>query len=181
MACGRVSALSASGIGVDVWHHAAIENRLSVAPAIVDAVEAHDRTLKIEANGTRDPRHHWQRLTEERRFVLIAGCRYERRDDVAVAIAKGDDLVTFDPLVPAEADVIAPLLRRCRRAIAVDHRGIKEIRVMKRRHRPGEDRIEAAIRLPPAKDTPDAGMVYLPATLFVLFDRQFLPLAPQVK
>src|SRR5450755_3104951 len=76
----------ASGIGVDVWHHTAIENCLPVTPAIVDAVEAHDRALKIETNGTRDPRHHWQRLTEERRFVLIAGRRYERRDDVAVAI-----------------------------------------------------------------------------------------------
>src|ERR1700676_5681521 len=50
--------LPASGIGVDVWHHAAIEDRLPVTPAIVNAVKAHDRASKIEADGTRDPRYH---------------------------------------------------------------------------------------------------------------------------
>ena len=35
---------------------------------------------------------------------------------------------------------------------------------MKRQHGPGEYRIETAVRLPSAKDTPDAGMVNLPAT-----------------
>ena len=52
---------------------------------------------------------------------------------------------------------------------------------MKRQHCSLEDRVETAIRLPPAKDAPDAGMVNLPATFFVLFDRKFFRLASQVK
>jgi len=102
--------LSASGIGIDVRHHAAVEYRLPVSPAVVNAIQAHDSSSEIEADGTRDPRHHWQRLTEEWRFVPIAGRGYEWRDDVAVPVAKGHDLVTFDLLVPAEADVVAALL-----------------------------------------------------------------------
>jgi hypothetical protein len=49
---------SASGIQVDVWHHAAVENRLPVTPAIVDAIKAHDRASEIQADGVSDPRHH---------------------------------------------------------------------------------------------------------------------------
>src|SRR5277367_6219667 len=49
--------LPVSGIRVDVRHHAAIENRLPVTRAIVNAIQAYDRALKIEVDGTRDPRH----------------------------------------------------------------------------------------------------------------------------
>src|ERR1700727_1367950 len=49
--------LPVSGIRVDARHHAAIENRLSVTRAIVNAIQAHDRAAKIEADGTGDPRH----------------------------------------------------------------------------------------------------------------------------
>src|ERR1700675_4762208 len=49
--------LPISGIRVDVRHHAAIENRLAVTRAIVNAIQAHDRAAKIEADGTRGPRH----------------------------------------------------------------------------------------------------------------------------
>src|ERR1700684_4038710 len=49
--------LPVSGIRVDVRHHAAIENRLPVTQAIVNAIQAHDRAAKIETDGTRDPRH----------------------------------------------------------------------------------------------------------------------------
>src|SRR5258706_16175665 len=70
---------SASGIRVDVWHHAAVENRLPVTPAIVDAIKAHDRASKIKADGISDPCHHRQRFTEEWRFVVIAGRGYEWR------------------------------------------------------------------------------------------------------
>jgi hypothetical protein len=52
---------------------------------------------------------------------------------------------------------------------------------MKRQPCSLEDRIETAIRLPLAKDAPDAGTVYLPATFPVLFDRQFFPLASEAK
>src|ERR1700681_1785553 len=47
------------GIGVDVWHHAAVENRLPVSRAIVNAIQAHDCSSQIEADGGGDPRHHW--------------------------------------------------------------------------------------------------------------------------
>ena len=49
---------SASGIRIDVWHYAAVENRLPVAPAIVDAIKAHERASEIDADGVSDPRHH---------------------------------------------------------------------------------------------------------------------------
>src|ERR1700728_4456436 len=49
--------LPGSCIRADVRHHAAIENRLAVTRAIVNAIQAHDRAAKIEADGTRDPRH----------------------------------------------------------------------------------------------------------------------------
>ena len=52
---------------------------------------------------------------------------------------------------------------------------------MKRQHRSLEDRIETAIRLPPAKGAIDAGVMDLPASLAVLFDGQFLPLASHVQ
>src|ERR1700759_3185299 len=54
-----VSGFPTSGIGVDVWHHTAIENRFAVPPAIVDAIKAHDRASKIEFDGVSDSRHRW--------------------------------------------------------------------------------------------------------------------------
>ena len=48
--------LPVSGIRVDVRYHAAIENRLAVTRAIVNAIQAHDRAAKLQADGTRDPR-----------------------------------------------------------------------------------------------------------------------------
>ena len=64
--------LPVSRIRVDVRKHAAIEDRLPVTPAVVDAIQAHDRTLQIQTDGVGNPRHRWQRLTKERGFVLIA-------------------------------------------------------------------------------------------------------------
>jgi hypothetical protein len=77
--------------------------------------------------------------------------------------------------------MVAALLRRWRPAVTMNDRDVKEVRLMKRQHCSLEDRIETAIRLPPAKHAPDAGMVNLPATFPVLLDRQFFPLASQVK
>ena len=73
----------ASGIGIDVRHHTAIENRLAVTPAIVDTIEADDRAAKIEFDEGSDPRHLRQRRMQEWRFVLIARRGYERCDHVA--------------------------------------------------------------------------------------------------
>src|ERR1700722_20474294 len=49
----------APGIRVDVWHHAAVEDRLPITPAIVNAIQAHDCSSQIEADGGGDPRHGW--------------------------------------------------------------------------------------------------------------------------
>jgi hypothetical protein len=40
----------ASGIGMDIGHHAAIEDRLPILPAIVTTVQADDRSLKLKTN-----------------------------------------------------------------------------------------------------------------------------------
>jgi hypothetical protein len=69
-------------------------------------------------------RHQRQGFSQERRFIAIAWRRNKRRDDIAIAIAEGDDLVAFDLLVPAEPDVVAAFLRRCRRTIAMDDSGV---------------------------------------------------------
>src|SRR5580700_2257211 len=87
----------------------------------------------------------------------------------------------FDFLVPVEADIVTTPLRRCGRAVAVDDRDVKELRLMERQHRALEDRIETAIRHPTAKRPPDTDVVDLPAPGRVLFDGQFLPLATQVQ
>ena len=116
-----------------------------------------------------------------RQFVPIAGRRYEQCDHVADPIAKGDDLITFDLFVAAKADIVTSLLGRCHRAVATDHRNVKEIRVTKRQHCSREDRIEKTIRLPPAKSAINAAVVDFLAPLVVLFDGQFLPLASQVQ
>ena len=52
---------------------------------------------------------------------------------------------------------------------------------MKGQHGSLEDRIETAIRLPPAEGAPDAGVMDLLASIRVLFDGQFLPLASQIQ
>ena len=49
--------LPVSGIRVDVRYHAAIENRLPVTRAIVNAIQAYDRASKIKTDGTCDLRH----------------------------------------------------------------------------------------------------------------------------
>src|SRR3979490_1506170 len=81
--------LSASGIGVDVGTHAAAEDRLPVLPAIVNAIQADDRALKVKASGTGGPHHIWQRRAKQWRFVMITGSGDKRRDDIAVPVAKG--------------------------------------------------------------------------------------------
>src|ERR1700722_16286132 len=111
----------------------------------------------------------------------LPGRRNERRDHIAIPITKGDHLVAFDFLVPVEADIVTTPLRRCGRAVAVDDRDVKELRLMERQHRALEDRIETAIRHPTAKRPPDTDVVDLPAPGRVLFDGQFLPLATEVQ
>ena len=44
-------------IRVDVRNHAAIENRFAIYPAIVDAIQADNCSLKIKTDSIRDARH----------------------------------------------------------------------------------------------------------------------------
>ena len=100
--------LPAARIGVDVGNHAAIEDGLAVGPAVVDTIKTDDGAAEIHADLPDDAHHFGQRLPQQRRFVAVTWRHHEWRDDVAVAIAEGDDLVALDLLVPAEAEVVAP-------------------------------------------------------------------------
>ena len=91
---------------------------------------------------------------------------------------------TLSPLIflcPLKPILSPPLFRRCGRAVAVDDRDVKELRLMERQHQALEDRIETAIRHPTAKRPPDTDVVDLQAPGRVLFDGQFLPLATEVQ
>src|SRR5271157_655642 len=59
--------LSAAGIGVDVGNHAAVEDRLAVGPAVVDAIEADDGALKKLWGQRREVWHHrrWMKLMDD--------------------------------------------------------------------------------------------------------------------
>ena len=139
---------STAGVRVDIGNHPAIENGFPVPPAIVDAIQTDDRSLKVKANSKGDARHQRQGFSQERRFIAIAGGRNKRRNHIAIPIAKGDDLVTLHLLVPAETDVVAALLRRCRRAIAMDDSSVEEIGLMKLQHRACKNAVKTAVRLP---------------------------------
>ena len=96
-------------------------------------------------------------------------------------IAEGDDLIAFDLLVSAETDVVAAFLRRCRRSIAMDDGGVEEIGLMKLQHRAGKNGVKTAIGLPPSKCAINARVVNFWTAFLIFFDRQFLPLTPQIK
>jgi hypothetical protein len=107
--------------------------------------------LKLKANRLGNAHYHWQSVAQPWRLIPVTRSSNKRRDDVAIAVAEGHDLVAFDLLVPAKSDVVAAFLRCCRRAVAMDDRGVEELGLMKLQYRPREDRFETAIRLPPAK------------------------------
>ena len=176
-----LESFSTAGICVDIGNHPAIENGFAVSPAIVDAIQADDGSVKVNANSMGDARHQRQGFSQERRFIAIARRRNKRRDDIAIAIAEGDDLVAFDLLVPAETDVVAAFLRRCRRTIAMDDSGVEKIGLMKRCHRTCKNGVKTAVRLPPSKRTVDARVMNFRTAFVIFFDRQFFPLTAQVK
>ena len=174
-------ASSTAGVRVDIGNHPAIENGFAVPPAIVDAIQAYDRSLKIKANCKGEARHQRQGFSQKRQFIAIAGRRNKRRNHIAIAIAESNDLVALHLLVPAEADVVAAFLRRCRRTIAMDDRGIEEIGFMKLQHRACKHGVKTAICLPLSKCAINARVVNFWMAFLIFFDRQLLPLAPQVK
>jgi len=116
-----------------------------------------------------------------RNSIAIARRRNKRRDHIAIAIAEGDDLVAFHLLVTAETNIVAAFLRRGRCTVAVDHGGIEEIGLMQLQQRACKDGLKTAIRLPPSKGAINASVMNFWAALLIFFDRQFLPLTPQVK
>ena len=176
-----LGASSTAGIRVDIGDHPAIENGFAVNPAIVDAIQADDSSFKVNANSIGDARHQRQGFPQKRRFIAIARRRNKRRDHIAMPIAEGDDLIAFHFLVTAETDVVAALLRRCRRSVAVDDRDVEEIGSMKLQHRACKNGIKTAVRLPLSKCDINARVVNFWTALLIFFDWQFFPLAPQIK
>jgi hypothetical protein len=83
--------------------------------------------------------------------------------------------------VTAETNVVAAFLRRGRCAVAEDHGGVEEIGLMQLQHRACKDGLTTAIRLPPSKGAINARVMNFWAAFLIFFDRQFLPLTPQVK
>src|SRR5271166_635138 len=171
----------ASGIGIDIGNHAAVEDRLPVLPAIVGAVQADNRSLKVKANRTGCPHHVWQGCPQEWRFVVISGSRDKRRDDIAVPVTEGYDLIAFDLLVSVEADVVASFLRRRGRAIAMDDGHVEKVGLTKPQYHDRENDIETAVGLPPSKSAINTGVMDLRTSFRILFNRQCLPLISNVQ
>jgi hypothetical protein len=95
-------------------------------------------------------------LTATKPFIAITWGCHERCDHVAVPIAEDYDLVAFELLVTAEAEVIAAFLGRCGRAIALDDGDVQAIVLMKFEHRAFENGIKASVCLPSPKGAIDA-------------------------
>jgi hypothetical protein len=83
-------ASSTAGVRVDIGNYPAIENGFAVPPAIVDAIQANDSSLKIKGNCKGEARHQRQGFSQKRRFIAIAGRRNKRRNHIAIAIAESD-------------------------------------------------------------------------------------------
>ena len=61
---------------------------------------------------------------------MVPRSRDKCRDDIAIPVAEGDDLIAFDLLVSVEADIVASLFRGRRRAIAMDNAHVEKARLM---------------------------------------------------
>jgi hypothetical protein len=94
---------------------------------------------------------------------------------------EGDDLIAFDLLVSVEADVVAALFRRRRRAIAMDDGHIEKAGLTKLQHHDCENDVKAAAGLPPSKSAINPAVANLGAPFRVLCSGQFLPLTTQVQ
>ena len=78
---------------------------------------------------------------------MITGSRDERRDDIAIPITERHDLIAFDFLVSATADVVTAFFRGRRRAIAVDDGHVEPVGLMEPHYHGGENNIETAASL----------------------------------
>src|ERR1700728_3979497 len=88
----------ASGIGIDIGHHATSEDRLPILPAIINPIQADNCSAQVYANGAGYSCHYRQGVAQERRFIMVARSRDKRRDDIAIPVAEGDDLIALDLL-----------------------------------------------------------------------------------
>jgi hypothetical protein len=112
---------------------------------------------------------------------VVPRSRDKRRDDIAIAVAEGHDLIALDLLVSVEADVVATLFRSRCRAISVDDGHVEEAALVEPQYHDRENDIETATGLPPSKGAINPGVVDLGAPLGVLCNRQLLPLTSQVQ
>ena len=172
---------STARIGVDVGDHAAIENGFSVFPAIIDAIQADDGSLEIEANRMGNGGHLRQGFAQQRRFIAIAGGCHKRCDHIAIAVAESDNLVAFYFLMAVEPDVIAAFLRRGCRFIPMDHGCVEKIGLMQAQHGASENGVKTAIGLPSSKGAINTCIMNLGTAFLIPFDGKFLPLTAQVK
>jgi hypothetical protein len=99
---------------------------------------------------------------------VVPRSRDERRDDIAIAITEGHDLIALDLLVSVETDVVAALFCSRRRAIAMDDGHVEKAALVEPQHDDREDDIETAAGLPSAKGAINTGVVDLGAPLGVL-------------
>jgi hypothetical protein len=83
--------------------------------------------------------------------------------------------------VTAKADVVAPFLGRCSRAIAMNDRQIEAIVLVKLEHRAFEDCVKTALGLPAPKDAIDARGVDLATPMLILLDGQMLDVAREFR
>ena len=167
-------ASSTAGVRVDIGNHPAIENGFAVPPAIVDAIQANDSSLKIKANA------------RPRRDTSGKASR-KSGDSLRLPGAETNGAITLQ-LRSQKATILSPFTFLCplkpmspRRTIATDDRGIEEIGFMKLQHRACKHGVKTAICLPLSKCAINARVVNFWMAFLIFFDRQLLPLAPQVK
>jgi hypothetical protein len=137
--------------------------------------------LQVRANGTGHGGEFGQRVAQQGRFVAVARGRHERRDDVALAIAEGDDLAALQMLVSAVAEVVSAFFCRRRRAVAVDDLQIQQLILMEPAYRARKDPLDAAIGLPAPHHPVDARVVDFRQPGCIAFDRQHFPLTPHIE
>ena len=155
----------------NVGHHAPVENGLAVGPAVVDAVQTDGRALQVHADGVGQLGKSGQGVAQQRRFVAVARRAYEWRDDVAVPVAEGHDLVALEMLVTAVAEIVAAFFRRRRCAIAMNDRQIEQLVIIKPAHRAGKDGIHATVGLPAPHQPVDTRVLDFWTTFCIPFDR----------
>ena len=80
----------------------------------------------------------------------------------------------------AEADVVATLLGRGGRAVAVHDAGVEQAALVQHEDGVGEDHVEAAVSEPTAEHAIDTAVVDCGVAVFVLGNRQFLPRTTKV-